>query len=139
MDNRRATHHLPFIKDVIDGSWTLNQYSEDGTPLRFQTYFNLSADTLTHLREEGLTATLVVREFLSRRIAPLQSHSRTMWPFFGPEDPKRLHMKRFPVNAINGMLHILIGETADCIPHEGCPLYKYKNGEDIVRIMPLFD
>lgn len=49
MANEPATRHLPFIKDGIDGSWTLNPSTEDGTPLRFQTYFSLSSDTLTHL------------------------------------------------------------------------------------------
>ena len=49
MANEPATRHLPFIKDGRDGSWTLNPSSEDGMPLRFQTYFSLSSDTLTHL------------------------------------------------------------------------------------------
>ena len=38
-----------FLKEVVDGSWTLTPSSEDGMPLRFQTYFSLSSDTLTHL------------------------------------------------------------------------------------------
>lgn len=49
MANELATHHLPFVKDGIDGSWTLNPSSEDGMPLRFQAYFSLSSDTLTRL------------------------------------------------------------------------------------------
>ena len=49
MVDNPATRHLPFVKDGVDGSWTLNPSSEDGTPLRFQTYFSLSCDTLTHL------------------------------------------------------------------------------------------
>ena len=49
MANEPATRHLPFMKNGIDGSWTLNPSSEDGTPLRFQTYFSLSSDTLMHL------------------------------------------------------------------------------------------
>ena len=46
MANEPSTRHLPFVKDGIDGSWTLNPSSEDGTPLRFQTYFSLSSDNL---------------------------------------------------------------------------------------------
>lgn len=49
MANEPATPHLPFIKDGIDESWTLNPSSDDRTPLRFQTYFSLSSGTLTHL------------------------------------------------------------------------------------------
>ncbi|KAE8810780.1 hypothetical protein D1007_12504 [Hordeum vulgare] len=55
MADELATRHLPFVKDGIDGSWTLNPSSEDGTPLRFQTYFSLSSDTLTHLLIEEST------------------------------------------------------------------------------------
>lgn len=49
MAEEPSTSHLPFVKDGVDGSWTLNPSSKDGTPLRFQTYFSLSSDTLTHL------------------------------------------------------------------------------------------
>lgn len=49
MSNELANHHMPIVKDIIDGSWTLNPSLEERTPLRFQTYFNLSCDTLTLL------------------------------------------------------------------------------------------
>ena len=48
MANETVTRHLPFIKEGVDGSWTLTPATEDGMPLRFQTYFSLSSDTLTH-------------------------------------------------------------------------------------------
>ena len=48
MANEPVTRHLPFIKEGVDGSWTLTPATEDGMPLRFQTYFSLSSDTLTH-------------------------------------------------------------------------------------------
>ena len=57
MANEPATCHLPFIKDGIDGSWTLNPSLEDGTPLRFQTYLSLSSNTLTHLLIKESTKT----------------------------------------------------------------------------------
>ena len=48
MANEPVTRHLPFIKEGVDGSWTLTPATEDGMLLRFQTYFSLSSDTLTH-------------------------------------------------------------------------------------------
>ena len=48
MANEPVTRHLPFIKEGADGSWTLTPATEDGMPLRFQTYFSLSSDPLTH-------------------------------------------------------------------------------------------
>ncbi|KAE8803680.1 hypothetical protein D1007_20364 [Hordeum vulgare] len=62
-----------------------------------------------------------------------------MWAFSGLEDPMRLHLERLAVDTLNEMLQILIGEDVGGLPHEGCPLYKYKNKEDLVRMMSRFD
>ncbi|KAE8810856.1 hypothetical protein D1007_12352 [Hordeum vulgare] len=94
---------------------------------------------LETLRAAGVTVTLVVREFLMRRIAPLQLHSGPMWAFSGLEDPMRLHPERLSVNALDGVLQILIGEPVGSLPLGGHPLYKYKNREDLIGIMPHFD
>ncbi|KAI4987502.1 hypothetical protein ZWY2020_020302 [Hordeum vulgare] len=48
MVDEPATHHLPSRKDYIGESWTLVPSKEDGTPLRFQTYFNLPVNSLAH-------------------------------------------------------------------------------------------
>jgi hypothetical protein len=48
MADEPATRYLPFRKDDLGESWTLISSKEDGTPLRFQTYFSLSADSLVH-------------------------------------------------------------------------------------------
>ena len=48
MADEPATRHLPFKKDENGKSWTLIPSKEDGTPLRFQTYFSLSANSLAH-------------------------------------------------------------------------------------------
>ena len=48
MADEPATRYLPFRKDDLGESWTLIPSKEDGTPLRFQTYFSLSADSLAH-------------------------------------------------------------------------------------------
>lgn len=42
------THLLPYRKDEICTTWTLVPSKEDGTPLMFQTYFNLSTDSLAN-------------------------------------------------------------------------------------------
>ena len=45
---------------------------------------------LERLREVGVTAPRVVKEFLQCRIAPLQRHSRPMWALTGYQDCMRL-------------------------------------------------
>ncbi|KAE8817788.1 hypothetical protein D1007_04558 [Hordeum vulgare] len=48
MADEPATRHFSFRKDDIGESWTLNPSPEDGTSLRFQTYFSLSANILAN-------------------------------------------------------------------------------------------
>src|SRR4051812_21518051 len=43
-----ATHYLSFKKDEFGECWTLIPSKEDGMPLRFQTYYSLSAGNLVH-------------------------------------------------------------------------------------------
>ena len=38
------------------------------------------------LRDAGLTEHMVARDFVQRRIAPLQVHTRPMWMYLGPQD-----------------------------------------------------
>ena len=39
---------------------------------------------LKMLHDAGLTGQMVARDFVQRRIAPLQAHSRPMWTYSGP-------------------------------------------------------
>ena len=39
---------------------------------------------------EAPTGAMIVREFLTQRLAPLQAHSRPMWDLKGAEDDLRL-------------------------------------------------
>ena len=48
---------------------------------------------LKMLRDAGLTGQMVARDFVQRRIAPLQAHTRPMWMYSGPQDRMRLHPK----------------------------------------------
>ena len=47
---------------------------------------------LTRLKKVGVTAPMVVREFVRCRIALLQHHSHPMWDFAGSTDPMRLQV-----------------------------------------------
>lgn len=73
------------------------------------------------LEGRGVTASMVVQEFLRRRIAPLQRHSRPMWAFAGQEDPMRLQVGCLPPDVLGGMLRILTGEEHGELPEPGYP------------------
>ena len=64
------------------------------------------------LRELGVTAPKVVKEFLLRRIAPLQRHSRRMWAFSGHGDCMRLQEEDLTPEALRKVLLVLTGDPS---------------------------
>jgi hypothetical protein len=94
---------------------------------------------LAKLRQEGVTMAMVVKEFVRRRIAPLQRHSRPMWAFTGPSDPMRLQVPSLPSKTLQGVLQLLTGGDPALLPPEGRPLYAYPNAKAFAEKMPRFD
>ena len=94
---------------------------------------------LAELRAAKVTVVMIVREFLWRRIAPLQRHSCPMWAFTGPQDPMRLSVDSLLPEVLDGMLHTLTDEEASEPPMGGLPLYRYRNKEALAGSMPCFD
>jgi hypothetical protein len=92
------------------------------------------------LKGSGVTAPMVVREFIAQRIAPLLRHSRPMWTFSGPEDPMRLQVPSLPPETLRAVLERLTGDPVPAtIPEGNSLLYTRLNSEAFVKIMPLFD
>ena len=52
---------------------------------------------LRWLKDLGVTAAMVVREFVRRRVAPLQRHSRPMWALLSSQDHMRLQESGLPL------------------------------------------
>ena len=65
---------------------------------------------LTRLKDLRVTVPMVVKEFIRRRIAPLQRHSRPMWTFSGSKDPLRIHVPEHPPEAQRTVLELLTGD-----------------------------
>lgn len=94
---------------------------------------------MADLRAAGVTAGMIVKEFLRRRIAPFQRHSRPMWAFSGQEDTMRLQMGRLPPDMLDEIVRVLTGEVPGDLPKKGYPLYNYTSREAFARRMPHFD
>ena len=62
---------------------------------------------LSYLREEGLTGQIVVADFVTRRLAPLQAHAMPMWMYSGPNDKRRLHREDNDKDAVDNVLSAL--------------------------------
>ena len=64
------------------------------------------------LRELGVTAPKVVKEFLLRRVAPLQRHSHRMWAYSGRRDRMRLQEEDLTPEALRKVLLVLTGDPS---------------------------
>src|SRR4051812_33944249 len=92
------------------------------------------------LKKLGVTAPKVVKEFLLRRIAPLQRHSCRMWAFSGCGDRMRLQEEDLMPEALRKVLLVLTGDpNPGGIWQGGALLYLCQNRDDFVRQMPPFD
>ena len=49
------------------------------------------------LKDRGVTAPMVVKEFIKRRVAPLQRHSRPMWTLLNSQDHMRFQESGLPL------------------------------------------
>ena len=63
------------------------------------------------LREAGLTGQMVLRDFVKRRIAPLQWHSEPVWTYRGLEDGMRLSAKGLSSDTRKQVLKVLFATT----------------------------
>ena len=87
-----------------------------------------------------MTAPKVVKEFLLRRVAPLQCHSRLMWAFSGRDDRMRLQEEDLTPEVLRTVLLILTGDPdPGSIQQGGALLYLCQNRGDFVNRMPIFD
>ena len=67
---------------------------------------------LEMLRELGVTVPWVVKEFLQRRIAPLQRHSHPMWTYSGRQDRLRLQEEDLAPETLKKVMQVLAGDTS---------------------------
>ena len=56
------------------------------------------------IREAGLTGQMVAEDFVRRRIAPLQMHTKPMWMYSGPHDPMRLHFSTYTPDSVASIM-----------------------------------
>ena len=91
-------------------------------------------------KDLGVTAPMVVREFVKRRVALLQRHSRPMWGLLSSRDNMRFQEEGLPLAAWQTMLTVLSGvPLPDEMPRKSCMLYSSKNKVTFVVTMPSFD
>ena len=95
---------------------------------------------LRWLKDLGVTAPMVVREFVKHRVAPLQRHSRPMWALLSGQDNMRFQEEGLPLAARQTMLTVLSGvPLPDEMPKKSFMLYRCENKVTFAANMPSFD
>ena len=95
---------------------------------------------LRRLKDRGVTAPMVVKEFLKRRVAPLQRHSRPMWALLSSQDHMRFQEEGLPLKTRETVLMVLTGTPLpDDVPRKSCLLYRCENKDEFAASMPSFD
>jgi hypothetical protein len=98
------------------------------------------AGCLNGLCEGGLTGLMVAKEFVWRRIAPLQDHRHRMWAFTGDGDQMMLHPSGLTVPTVDEAIKTLFTEVGvPDLAYAVLPLYRLKTRDDILAAMPRFD
>ncbi|KAE8803827.1 hypothetical protein D1007_20347 [Hordeum vulgare] len=94
---------------------------------------------LERLKQAGVTMAMVVWEFIYRRIAPLQRHSRLIWAYTGPQDMISIEIMPLSSDVLCMLPRLLTGGNPDELARSDLSLYNFKASEALVAEMPLFD
>jgi hypothetical protein len=133
MDTHEANplYVVPTTPEVKSSSWGSRRLSGKGLePL---------AGRLNSLCEGGLTGMMVAKEFIWRRIAPLQDHWSRMWAF-NDGDKMALHPTGLLAPTIDEAMKTLFTEVGvPDLAFTVAPLYRLHAREDILAAMPRFD
>ena len=95
---------------------------------------------LIALKNAGLAGLMVAKEFVRRRIAPLQDHKCKVWYFAGEGDSLMLHPTLMEENEVRKTMKSLfaVEDVAD-LADATLPLYRLTNKDEILEGMPKFD
>ena len=90
-------------------------------------------------RAAKVTGAMLLREFLTLRVAPLQAGARPLWRLGYEEDKIRLSSEALPDDELSAVLRLLVGDNQEYPPSAFVPLFRRKDWEQIVAARPTFD
>nr|XP_020189660.1 microtubule-associated protein 4-like [Aegilops tauschii subsp. strangulata] len=86
-----------------------------------------------------LTGAMLLREFLMLRVAPLQARLRPVWMLGGEEDKICLSPGTLSDEELAVALRLLVGDDQEYLPSATVPLFRRKDGAQVVAAMTSFD
>ena len=99
---------------------------------------------ITELRDYGLTASMVLGDYLRRRLAPLRDRGRAAWMYTGDTDFGRTQIgadSNLSPNVVDTMVKVLLGSKHDAYHLSRPDLALCDNAArgDIIAMFPEFD
>ena len=91
------------------------------------------------VREAGLTGQMVAEDFVRRRIAPLQAHTKPVWMYSGPADSMRLHHGAHTPDDVTSILGTLFVAPAIPVPNNEhlLPLHQHTPKKRLRTLEPM--
>nr|XP_040251756.1 protein WEAK CHLOROPLAST MOVEMENT UNDER BLUE LIGHT-like 1 [Aegilops tauschii subsp. strangulata] len=90
-------------------------------------------------RAAKVTGALLLREFLTLCVAPLQARARPLWRLGDEEDKICLSPEALPDDELSAVLRLLVGDNQEYPPSAFVPLFRHSDWEQIVASRPTFD
>ena len=82
---------------------------------------------------------MLLREFLTLRVAPLQARARPLWELEEEGNRTRLRPGALPDDELAAVLCLIVGDNQEYPPSAFVPLFQCKDSEEFVASRPTFD
>nr|XP_020201555.1 proline-rich protein 36-like [Aegilops tauschii subsp. strangulata] len=90
-------------------------------------------------RAAKLTGAMIVKEFMTQDVAPLQARPRPLWKLEDEGDDLRLRPEALSVEELGSALRSLVGDDQGYPLDSFVPLYCRPDGAEAAAAMPIFD
>ena len=90
-------------------------------------------------RAAKLTGAMIVKEFMTQRVAHLQARPRPLWKLGDEGDDLRLRPEPLSDEELRSALCSLVGDDQGYPPDGLVPLYRRPDGAKVVAALPIFD
>ena len=90
-------------------------------------------------RAAKVTGVMLLREFLTLRVAPLQVRARPLWELEEEGNKTRLRPGALPDDELAAVLRLVVGDNQEYPPSAFVPLFQRRDREEFVASRPTFD
>ena len=129
MDAQRADPRLalPTAAPPPNGGWPKAELIDDRASL-------VLGHMMTDLkpgnaRAAKVTGAMLLREFLTLRVPPLQTRARPLWELEEEENKTRLRPGDLPGDELDAVLRLIVGDNQEYPPSAFVPLFQRRDRE----------